>query len=549
MHDSPYSLIPTLHSVDVTPFLDLMLSVSRKRSVEGILACARRAYKGTHVAFGGLWLVEGLPISGPTSDTPGAHHRLKCMVHSGTPQLGLSQWFHAEGNYELVPFTDPIFGAATHEEPVWTSDATGWDRPDWAIKEGFEAYCLYPVRHAGKFLGVMAVFYDAPMIGKRADLQSMHRKMHKIFADSLGAAFANVQAFDEIQTLRRELELENEHLRRVVRTAHADDNIVGDSGALGHVMEQIEVVAPTDATVLLLGESGTGKELLAQAIHQRSERRAAPLVRVNCSAIPRELFESEFFGHVKGSFTGAVRDRTGRFQLADGGTLFLDEIGEIPLELQGKLLRVLQEGIFEPIGDDRSRRVDVRIVAATNRDLGAEVRAGNFRQDLYYRLSVFPIINPPLRDRKEDIPLLAKHFITGTAKRLGIEEPRLHYRHLRDLQHYAWPGNVRELQNAIERAVIMAHGGVLEFNLPQGIPHSQMPSHPTSSFPHEQGTPVQDNVLTEAQLTQIQRENTLKALNICHWKVQGEGGAAELLGIKPTTLQSRIRKYKLIKPR
>src|SRR5438094_222791 len=236
--------------------------------------------------------------------------------------------------------------------------------------------------------------------------------------------------------------------------------------ALQKCLAQIATVAPTEANVIILGESGTGKELVARAIHDLSARKDRPLVRVNCASIPQELFESEFFGHVRGAFTGAIKDRVGRFELADDGTLFLDEVGEIPLELQSKLLRVLQEGQFERVGDESTRTVKVRLIAATNRDLLAEARAGRFRLDLYYRLSVFPIEVPSLRERLEDVGELAEHFIKQASRRLGVPRPRLTKIQAQELQSYDWPGNVRELQNVIERAVILAKGGKLQFDLP-----------------------------------------------------------------------------------
>src|ERR1051325_5794206 len=262
---------------------------------------------------------------------------------------------------------------------------------------------------------------------------------------------------------RKSLEFENEYLHEETRGNYRD--IIGESPALKKVLAQIEMVAPTNASVLILGESGTGKELVARAIHDRSPRKTAALVRVNCASVPRELFESEFFGHVRGAFTGAVKDRVGRFELAHGGTLFLDEIGEVPLELQSKLLRVLQEGQFEKVGEERTRTVDVRIIAATNRDLESELKAGRFREDLYYRLSVFPIELPPLRDRTEDIPKLARHFLEQSARKLGVNMPHLTSANLTQLQSYDWPGNVRELQNVIERAVIRARNGQLDLGL------------------------------------------------------------------------------------
>ncbi len=545
-------LVPTLHSIDVSPFLDLMLGIARERTIDGILRLTKRTYRGKHVVFGGLWIVASQRITGTSEHSkPGADRKLRLMAYSGMGRPRPSLWRHPEGTYDLVPFSDPLLGPCTAGEPTFAASADEWQRPYWAVEHGYHAYSAFPIMHKDELLGVMAVFYDRPMTGEQADMLLMHRKMHKIYADSLAAALANAAAFEEIQALRRELELENEHLRRAVRTAHADDHIVGNSAALNKVMEQIEVVAPTDATVLILGESGTGKELLAEAIHTRSHRRTGPLVRVNCSAIPHELFESEFFGHVKGSFTGAVRDRTGRFLMADGGTLFLDEVGEIPLELQGKLLRVLQEGTFEPIGDDRARKVDVRIIAATNRDLAADVDAGLFRQDLYFRLSVFPIRNPPLRERLDDIPVLAHHFIANASRRLNIPEPKLHYRHIQQLQAYDWPGNVRELQNVIERALIMSHSGRLDFSQPEaGSPVSTgLAVTPAAAATTGTPLPADSAIFTDAQMDELQRENLLRALTACNWRVQGAGGAAELLGIPPTTLQSRIRKFGLKKPR
>ena len=269
--------------------------------------------------------------------------------------------------------------------------------------------------------------------------------------DAQGEIIGTIGALSCIER-QKTLEQQNEYLRDELRAEYDSCNIIGRSAVLMRVMEQVAMVAPTQANVLILGESGTGKELVARAIHELSGRKAKPLVRVNCASIPKELFESEFFGHVRGAFTGAIRDRVGRFQLADDGTLFLDEVGEIPPDLQSKLLRVLQEGQFERVGEERTRAVNVRIVAATNRDLSAEVAAGRFRQDLYYRLSVFPIELPPLRARREDIGSLAEHFIRQSARRLGVAAPVLTPEHVRLLAGYDWPGNVRELRNVMERA-------------------------------------------------------------------------------------------------
>jgi len=325
-----------------------------------------------------------------------------------------------------------------------------------------------------------------------------------------------------------------------VKEAPTSGEMIGQSPGLRLVLEQIERVAPTEATVLILGESGTGKELVAAAIHERSARCHRPLVRVNCAAVPAELFESEFFGHVKGAFTGALRDRVGRFQHADGGTLFLDEVGEIPLAQQGKLLRVLQDGQFERVGEDRTRAVDVRVVAATNRDLRREVEAGRFRADLYYRLSVFPVGVPPLRERKEDIPLLATHFVQLFCTRLHRDDVNLTSDDIRLLNQYDWPGNVRELQHVLERALIHARGPRLRVDLAltQGAAPS---SYPLVLSRETQEVAPPPRVLPHADLKRREQENILAALEQARWKVYGAGGAAELLGLHPTTLASRMK--------
>jgi DNA-binding NtrC family response regulator len=314
--------------------------------------------------------------------------------------------------------------------------------------------------------------------------------------------------------------------------------IVGESAALRQVLKEIELVAPSDAAVLILGETGTGKELVAGAVHQRSRRRDRPLVRVNCTSIPKELFESEFFGHAKGAFTGAIRDRVGRFEVAAGGTLFLDEVGEIPLALQSKLLRVLQEKCYERVGEEKTRRADVRIVAATNRDLEKEVAAGRFRGDLYYRLNVYPLKIAPLRERKADIPLLAAFFLNLVAKELGCPKPRLTPAGIEALQHYDWPGNIRELRNVIERAVISARGGALEFDLLGNGPDPTFGKRADVNQPEPE-------YLTEQEIRRRERANVFAVLQKTCWKIKGAGGAAELLGVNPSTLSSRIEKMGL----
>jgi transcriptional regulator with GAF, ATPase, and Fis domain len=291
------------------------------------------------------------------------------------------------------------------------------------------------------------------------------------------------------------------------------------------------------------GESGTGKELIARRIHERSLRRERPLVAVNCASIPHDLFESEFFGHVKGAFTGAVRDRAGRFHAADGGTLFLDEIGEIPFELQSKLLRAIQDGQFERVGDERTRRVDVRIIAATNRDLPQAVSHGRFRQDLFYRLSVFPIQLPPLRERLDDLPSLTAHFVNTSSLRLGVSPGAVSRTQLDALRGYRWPGNIRELQNVVERAVILARGGALRFDL--AVPRDVKDAAPA----RRDQSGASERVLTDREFRKRERQNLLAALIDAGWRIYGPNGAAALLGIKPTTLASRMRSLKIERPR
>ena len=343
----------------------------------------------------------------------------------------------------------------------------------------------------------------------------------------------------ENASLRDELERERDYLREEVNVAMNFGRIIGTSPALQNMLKRVEAVAETPASVLLQGESGVGKELVAHAIHTQSSRVDGPLVKVNCASIPKELFESEFFGHVKGAFTGAHRDRDGRFQLADGGTLFLDEVGEIPVELQGKLLRVLQESEFERVGDDVTRSVDVRVIAATNRNLEKLIVDGEFREDLFYRLSVFPVDVPPLRDRGTDIIQLAQHFLKTVCNDFGRQLMTLTRAHASSLQDYRWPGNVRELKNVIERAVILSPGNVLRLDL--SMPNV---SAARNLAPTPTPTPARsEEVLTEKEMREFQKQNLLEALKQTNWRVSGPDGAAELLGVRPTTLADRIRAF------
>ncbi len=380
-------------------------------------------------------------------------------------------------------------------------------------------YTSTPIRGDGKITGAVVVFRD---ISARKEMEKQRE------AD-----------YQEIIRLKDQLEHERDYLRDEINVKENFGEIIGESQALKRTLAQIEAVADTTASVLVNGESGVGKEMIARAIHQHSQRADKPLVKVNCASIPSELFESEFFGHVKGAFTGAHRDRVGRMQLANGGTLFLDEIGEIPFSQQGKLLRALQENEFERVGDEKTQQVDVRVVAATNKDLRAEVEAGNFRQDLYYRLSVFPIEVPPLRERLQDIPPLAMHFLKISCAELGRAPLPLAQFHVDCLMRHDWPGNIRELKNVIERAVILSSGSQLRLDL--AMPEDE-DGKPLAKSRDLVDTPI-GPYETENAMQLREKANILAVLEISGWRVSGPGGAADLIGVKASTFSYRMKKF------
>ena len=404
----------------------------------------------------------------------------------------------------------PIYAALKDGEIHRVDDEVFWRNDGSPVPV---EYTSTPIIKDGEPAGAVVVFRD--------------------ISERKAAEIRQQAAFDEINHLKEQLEQERDYLRDEVNVALNYGEIVGESPALKRTLAQVTAVASTPANVLILGESGAGKELIARAIHAQSDRADKPLVKVNCASIPKDLFESEFFGHVKGSFTGAQRDRIGRLQLADGGTLFLDEVGEIPLSQQGKLLRALQEREFERVGDDKTTKVDVRVVAATNRNLGEEVKAGRFREDLYYRLSVFPIEVPPLRERAADIAPLATHFLELIAAELG-RELRLTQQHLSRLESHQWPGNIRELKNVIERAAISSPGKRLRIDLalPDAVP-SVTTTRPSNS---DESTFVSD-----AEFRGMERANIVAALRYAGWRIWGSDGAAELLGLNPSTLKYRMK--------
>jgi transcriptional regulator with GAF, ATPase, and Fis domain len=528
----------SIRIVNPTQLPQVMVATARQRGlndvlrtmIDGIAQCA-------NVVLARIWLTEPGDLCevciarDKSADHTQALHLVASAGTSRDPHMDygrLDGAFHrfsiGERKIGHVAKTgEPLLLAGLRGDEEWLADRA------WVEREGIKTVAAQPLVFRGETLGVLALF-------DRGVLDTDALEWLRVFADYAAVSIANARAFEEIEVLRARIEEENLYLREEVSAALGMGDFVGQSPGLQKVLRQVQLVAPTDASVLITGESGTGKELVARAIHERSARKGRALIKVNCSAVPDSLFESEFFGHVKGAFTGAVNDRPGRFELADDGTLFLDEIGEVPIAMQTKLLRVLQEREFERVGDTRTRKVDVRIIAATNRDLRGEVEAGRFRQDLFYRLSVFPVELPPLRERREDISRLVEHFVTQSARRLNRPVPRVTQAALSQLTAHDWPGNVRELQNVVERAVILSQGGPLHFYLD---PSASARSDKRLPTPHAPSPP---SLLTREELKQLERESIMHALKQTGGKIFGPDGAAQLLGLKPTTLASRVKK-------
>ena len=410
---------------------------------------------------------------------------------------------------------------------------------------GAESYVGVPMRSAeGRVVGHIAVLHTTPMEPSAEEIAVL-----QVFASRGCAELERVQAeralraaLAELEVLRERLQNENRYLRDELRTHHDPAEIVGESAALGALLDQLERVAASDATVLVSGETGTGKELVARAIHARGPRRDRPLVKLNCGAIAPGLVESELFGHVRGAFTGAESRRVGRFELADGGTLFLDEVGELPLDTQVKLLRVLQERELEPVGSDTARRVDVRVIAATNRDLGAAIADGRFRADLYYRLAVVPLRVPPLRERRDDVPRLAEHFLERHARRLGRTAVGFSSATLARLAAYDWPGNVRELQNLVERGVVLARGPIVEIDPGARADAGGAMLATSLANPLQRSAHTAPAIPRGSTLADRERDHIRSVLDATGWVIEGPTGAARVLGIHASTLRSRLKK-------
>jgi formate hydrogenlyase transcriptional activator len=406
-----------------------------------------------------------------------------------------------------------------------------------AVQEGIRSICTVPLIARGRAIGAVNLASRSQGQYSEADAEFLQE-----VANQVALAVENMKAYEEIATLKTRLEDENVYLQEEIRREHNFGEMVGNSVALVGALRKVEQVAATDSTVLISGETGTGKELIARAIHGRSARRDRALVKVNCAAISAGLVESELFGHVKGAFTGAIERRVGRFELAHGGTIFLDEVGELPLETQVKLLRVLQEQEFEPVGSSKSVRVDVRVIAATNRDLQEAVAGGRFRSDLFYRLNVFPLRVPPLRERASDIPQLGMFFLAQFSKKFGRRIDRVSEPTMDRLVRYAWPGNIRELQNVIERAAILCQGATLELDedlLPMAVPET---GGAAGEAPPQRPAGL-------ATLEEMERAHILAALEQTGWLIEGPKGAAKILALHPNTLRSRMDKLAIKRSR
>ena len=521
---------------------DTLLEMGQERSVGALLQLVvKRLAAQQHVALARIWIQRPGDICGEcrfSSECPNKEVCLHLAASCGNPTDDSEDWDRIDGSFRRIPLGVRKVGhVALTKEPIEVRDVGRGSRwiadPDWAAREQIRGFVGQPLLHRGNLLGILGVFLRVPVVDDAL-------LWLRIIADHASAAIVNARAFEEIDHLRSRLALENEYLKEELNDANLFSRILGNSNAITTVLEQIRLVAPTDTSVLILGESGTGKELVAREIHQQSQFRDGPLVRVNCASVPQELFESEFFGHVKGSFTGALHDRAGRFELAQDGTLFLDEIGDVPKDMQSKLLRVLQERTYDRIGDIQTRTTNARIVAATNKNLKMEVAAGRFREDLYYRLNVFPIEVPALRDRPSDIFALARHFLELNCRRFGVKAPRLTSGDLEVLTKYSWPGNVRELQNIVEQAALRLRAGPLRFHIPPADDTSARidpPSVGSSAIP-----------LTYAELKELERNNLIAALERCNWKIYGKRGAAQYLGLHPATLTSKLKAMQITRP-
>uniref|UniRef100_I2PX09 Transcriptional regulator containing GAF, AAA-type ATPase, and DNA binding domains n=1 Tax=Desulfovibrio sp. U5L TaxID=596152 RepID=I2PX09_9BACT len=524
----------------------LLLELAQHHSVEVVLKIAVDTLAATSsVALVRVWLIESGDICPGCKDSGQCPDKSRCLhlkASAGKSILGARNWENIAcssfGRFpigirkvgQIAQSGKPIELIEIRPDEPWVAD------PNWIRREKIVGFAGQPLICRDEVLGVLSVFTREP-------LEQGALEMLRMVADHLAYAITNARAFEMVDHLKQQIELENAYLREEINEAQSFKGIIGQSEGIEQIRKVIRMVGPTDANVLIYGESGTGKEMIAREIHNLSDRCDKPMIKINCSAIPRELFESEFFGHARGSFTGAVKNRIGYFQAADGGTLFLDEVGEIPIYLQSKLLRVLQEGEYQRVGEETVRKVNVRIISATNRNLHAEIQSGHFREDLYYRLQVFPVVVPSLKERKIDIALLADHFIKLSCKKMNRPLVRLTEPQMTRLVAYDWPGNIRELQNIVERMVITAQPDQVLLELGQG------PGGPKECAPAPAGPALPERILTEKELRELETANMQAALRQTNWRIYGHRGAAKLLGVNPTTLISRLKKLGIYLPR
>jgi len=475
-------------------------------------------------SFARIWLLGDGDLCDQCHKAAICSDRDKCLHLEASAGI----YTNLDGEYRRIPLDGPPAGrVASSHKPICTNNVIGdkrFTKKEWIKINGLRSFGAYPLIFREELLGTVAMF-------SQRKITQFEFKHLAGFANQAAVAIKNAQLFSEVKRLKDQLQAECVYLREELKLHHDFEEIVGNSPAIKKISMDVEKVAPTDATVLVEGETGTGKELIALAIHELSPRRERPLIKVNCAGLAPNLIESELFGHEKGAFTNAFQQKIGRFELAGEGTIFLDEIGDLPVETQGRLLRVLQDKTFERVGGTQTINVNVRVIAATNRNLKKYIETGGFRRDLYYRLNVFPITVPPLRDRKEDIPLLVNHFAIKYGNKFNKPMGTISQRMMRKLRAYSWPGNVRELENIIERAVILSPGQNL-----------QLEDAFSPAFKEEAQTAASDN------LRDVERAHIIKILDDTQWTIEGKHGAATKLGLHPATLRSRLKKLGLKRP-
>ena len=508
----------------LTPWERITFTMIGTLCLEEVLAATTRGLVDEFgAAFARIWLIRPGDICTTCFKADICAERSRCLHLMASSGLSTN----LNGEHRRVPLGMLKIGHIAHTgQPVCLNDIMNDDRipnKQWLQDNGLRSFAGYPLVFQGTVLGVLAMFRKELMSSKE------FRRL-AAFAYPTAIAIKNAQLFEEIKELKDRFERENISLHQDLDFEHHWEDTIGRSEALKEVLQLVPQVAPTNACVLIQGETGTGKELIGRAIHRLSGRNDRAFVKLNCAAIPAGLLESELFGHEKGAFTGAIAQKAGRFELAHQGTVFLDEVGEIPPELQSKLLRVLQEQEFERLGSTRTIQVDVRVIAATNRNLEQMVQAGAFRADLYYRLNVFPITMPPLRERQDDIPLLTRYFVQHYAARMKKQIQTIPTKALETLCRYHWPGNVRELENLVERAVILTQGSVL--NMPLRDLKMSVPPPSSAEPTHESA----------------ERELIFQTLRKTNWMIGGTTGAAAKLGMKRTSLIYRMQKLGITRP-